>query len=202
MSRVRFDFALAIAALLSSCSGEEPQSVAGPPLFAKNPPAVSTQWVVDDLAGLASDGRGAYVDGECGVSALVFPGGGGNGQLRPADSRSRCGYTRAVPVTVGTLQVGITGMSVLGIWGIPSGSTAAADFVVNTGAGTCALLKYNAETGARVQVAAGTNGAGKRTWVVESISPHAAGCYVFSQGQHAWDGIQRSVPVRFTITAR
>ena len=75
--------AVALAAL-TACGRTDgttgPDGV-GPPQFAKNPAPISTTWTVDDLAGVASDGRGGYVDGECGVRAEVYPISAGNGKI-------------------------------------------------------------------------------------------------------------------------
>ena len=192
--------------VLSACAADSTAPASRPsgpiPLFAKAPAPVSTEWAIGDLAGMASDGLGPYVDGSCGVTARVYTSGGGNGALRPAGSRSRCGFGRTVSVSVGSLLLHPDGMVAHGIWGIPSGTSTTTDFTINTGTGSCALLKYNAETGAPVQVTAGTNGSGKRTWLIESAGSHAAGCYVFQSGSHVWDGQQWIVPLRITVTAR
>jgi len=192
--------------LLSACAADSTAPASWPsgtvPGFAKAPAPVSTEWTIDDLAGVASDGLGPYIDGSCGVIARVYTSGGGNGQLQPEGSRSRCGFARTVSVTVGSLLLHLDGMVGHGIWGIPSGTSTTTDFTINTGTGSCALLKYNAETGAPVQVTAGTTGSGKRTWLIESAGSHAAGCYVFQGGGHLWDGQERIVPLRITVTAR
>jgi len=73
---------------------------------------------------------------------------------------------------------------------------------VQTGLTSCAILRYNAETGTEASVAATTTGSGARQWVVESVSPHLAGCYVSQKNGFVWDGVQRVVPLRVTITIR
>src|SRR5262245_52864585 len=84
---------------LAACAADAPLASEEPvdPMFAKNQPPLSTEWLIEDLAGVASDGHGGYVDAVCGVSAYVYLTAGGNGHLGPADSRSRCGYVRTVP---------------------------------------------------------------------------------------------------------
>lgn len=172
------------------------------PLLAKAAAPVTTEWTVDDLGGVASDGRGPYTDGTCGVAAVVFTTGGGNGQLRPSENRSRCGYVRTISVTVGSLVLNPEGLVVHGIWGTPPGTTTGADLTINTGHGSCALVRFNAESGGQVTVTAGINGFGLRTWLVETTGSHFARCYAFQSGQFVWDGLQRTVPLRLTVAAR
>lgn len=195
----------AVLAVLAAC-GTTDQTVGperiGAPQLAKNSPAMSTTWTVADLAGVASDGRGDYVDGECGVRAEVYPISGGNGTLRPAESRSRCGYVRAVSANIGTAMLSAAGLGAIGIWDVPVGSTAPIDFNINTGTASCARLVYTAATGGQVQATAGINGAGKRTWLIESVAPHAAGCLRSVQNSWVWDGVQLTVPMRVTVVER
>ena len=192
--------------VLSACAADSTAPASRPsgafPAFAKAPAPVSTEWAIDDLAGLASDGLGAYVDGSCGVTAWVYTTNGGNGQLRPAGTRSRCGFARTITLAVGSLALHPEGLGAIGIWNIPAGTTAGVDFIINTGTGSCAMLRYNTESGAQVQVTAGTTTAGKRTWLLESTGTHSAGCYVFQNGGFVWDGVQRTVPLRISIAAR
>ena len=89
-----------------------------------------------------------------------------------------------------------------GAWAFLPGVVGSAPLTINVGTSACTYLRYNLETGAEVQVTAATNAAGKRTWKVESVGSHVAGCYVWNQGSYAWDGQERNLPVRFTVTAR
>jgi hypothetical protein len=54
--------------------------------------------------------------------------------------------------------------------------------------------------GQALVIATGLDGLGRRTWVVESQSPHHAGCYRSTKGKLVWDGVPRVVPFRLTIT--
>jgi hypothetical protein len=53
-----------------------------------------------------------------------------------------------------------------------------------------------------VTATAGITAGGKRTWLIESTSPHAAGCLQWDSNAWVWDGVQRTVPLRITIAAR
>ncbi len=201
--------ALALAAMLpiyGCTAGSEPTvpSQGGTATPFPAPPGstqpVPLQWLVDDLAGVASDGAGAYADGECGVGAYLNDTGG---FLAPAGNRSKCGYGRSVSVNLGTTTVdAIRQMGVLGLGGILAGTTGTAPVNVQTGLASCAILRYNAETGAEATVTGTTTGTGARQWVVESVSPHLAGCYVSQKNGFVWDRVQRAVPFRVTITTR
>ena len=198
-----------IAALclgLMACTTEPTTPVAStqPTMITAAPPG-STQptpleWVVDDLSGVASDGRGTYVDLACGVSATLNDTGG---FLIPANAKSSCGYVRSVSVNLGTqVDSAVNRLGALGIAAIASGTTGLIDFNVQPGVSNCAILRYNAETGAQVQATASTTLAGARQWVVASVAPHLAGCYVSKKNGFVWDGIQRAVPLRVTLTTR
>jgi hypothetical protein len=65
----------------------------------------------------------------------------------------------------------------------------------------CERVKYNTEVGGQALLTAtGLDAMGRRTWVIESQSPHYAGCYKTRKGKLTWDGVRLLVPFRITIT--
>ena len=71
--------------------------------------------------------------------------------------------------------------------------------VINTKG--CERVNFRTEIGGQIKVTAtGLDALGRRTWVAESQAPHTAGCYKTVKGKFVWDGVQRYVPFRMTIT--
>ena len=162
-------------------------------------------------AGMAvtSDGRGPYVGNECGVGAKIYVANGGGDmvlnpyQTSPVTSPLCDGLARVLNVNLGSLGVqAVSATNVADVDHLIAPNSRLQDLgfgLVNWK--VCERVKYNAEVGGQALVTAtGLDPFGRRTWVVESQSPHYAGCYKTRKGGQVWDGIQRVVPFRMTIT--
>jgi len=172
----------------------------------------SADFEVDDAVGMkvTSDGRGAYVGNTCGVGGRIYIANGGGDavfnpyQTSPTTSPLCGGVPRVLNINLG---------GTLGIQAVSATNIAAVDHLAapnsrlqDLGFGLmnsniCIRVKYNAEVGGQALVTAtGLDALGRRTWVAESRAPHYAGCYKTKKGAQTWDGVQRVIPFRITIT--
>jgi hypothetical protein len=162
-------------------------------------------------AGMAvhSDGRGPYVGDECGVGARIYVANGSGDavlnpyQTSPTTSALCGGVPRVLNIDLGSLGVqAVSATNAAAVAHLLAPNSRLQDFGFGLVNGkVCTRVKYNAEVGGQALVTAtGLDVLGRRTWVVESQSPHHAGCYKTSKGKQVWDGVRRVVPFRITIT--
>jgi hypothetical protein len=174
----------------------------------RDPSAIFT---IDDATGMmvTSDGRGPYVGATCGVGGKIFIANGGGDavfnpyQTSPTTSPLCGGVARVVYVDLGTLGIkSVFGTNVRDVDHLVAGNSRLQDFgfgLVNSK--ECERVNYRADIGGPIKVTAtGLDALGRRTWVAESQAPHTAGCYRTIKGKFTWDGVQRYVPFRMTIT--
>jgi hypothetical protein len=172
----------------------------------------SANFTVDDAAGMmvTSDGRGTYVGNTCGVGGRIYIANGGGDavfnpyQTNPTTSPLCGGLTRVVSINLG----------VLGIQSVSATNVADVDHLVTSrvqdlgfglvNSNVCTRVKYNVEVGGvngqALVTFTGLDAFGRRTWVAESRAPHYAGCYKTKGRTQTWDGVQRVIPFRLTIT--
>ena len=174
----------------------------------RDPSAIFT---MDDAAGMmvTSDGRGPYVGNTCGVGGRIYIANGGGDavfspyQTSPTTSPVCDGAPRVVSVDLGALGIqSVLGTNVRDVDHLVAGNSRLQDFgfgVINSK--VCERVNYRVGIGGQIKVTAtGLDALGRRTWVAESQAPHTAGCYRTVKGKFAWDGVQRYVPFRMTIT--
>lgn len=174
----------------------------------RDPSAIFT---IDDAAGMkvTSDGRGAYVGNTCGVGGRIYIANGGGDavfspyQTSPTTSPLCDGAPRVVHVDLGALGVqSVNGTNVGDVDHLLAPNSRLQDFgfgLINSKA--CERVNYRAAIGGQIKVTAtGLDALGRRTWVAESQAPHTAGCYKTVKGKFVWDGVQRYLPFRMTIT--
>jgi len=174
----------------------------------------SAIFSVDDAAGMmvTSDGRGPYVGNTCGVGGRIYIANGGGDavfnpyQTSPTTSPLCGGVARVVNINLGALGVqAVNGTNVrdvdhLSYSAIPNWRLQDFGFgLINTR--VCDRVNYRVGVGGQIKVTAtGLDALGRRTWLAESQAPHTAGCYKTVKGKLTWDGQQRYVPFRMTIT--
>jgi hypothetical protein len=175
----------------------------------RDPSAIFT---IDDAAGMmvTSDGRGPYVGNTCGVGGRIYIANGGGDavfspyQTSPTTSPLCDGAPRVVHIDLGALGVqSVSATNVADVDHLVTSRVQDLGFgLVNSN--ICLRVKYNVEVGGAGGQAlvtySGRDALGRRTWVAESRAPHSAGCYKTIKGKLAWDGVQRVVPFRMTIT--
>ncbi len=174
----------------------------------RDPSAILT---IDDAPGMmvTSDGRGPYVGNTCGVGGKIFIANGGGDavfnpyQTSPVTSPVCDGSPRVVSIELGALGIqSVFGTNVRDVDHLAAGDSRLQDFgfgLVNSK--VCERVNYRVGIGGQIKVTAtGLDALGRRTWVAESQAPHTAGCYKTIKGKFTWDGVQRYVPFRMTIT--
>lgn len=157
--------------------------------------------------GVTSDGRGAYVGNTCGVGGRIYIANGGGDavfnpyQTSPVTSSLCDGVPRALTIDLGSLGVqSVSATNVADVDHLLTSRLQDLGFGLNDSK-VCYRVKYNAEVGGQALVTyTGRDALGQRTWVAESQAPHYAGCYKTIKGKLTWDGVQRVIPFRMTIT--
>ena len=174
----------------------------------RDPSAIFT---VDDAAGMkvTSDGRGPYVGNTCGVGGIIFIGNGGGDavlnpyQTSPTTSPLCDGAPRVVNLDLGALGIlAVRGTNVQDVDHLAVPNWRLQDFGFGVvGSNVCERVNFRAAIGGQIKVTAtGLDALGRRTWLAESQPPHTAGCYRTVKGKFTWDGQQRYLPFRMTIT--
>jgi len=172
----------------------------------RDPSAIFT---VDDAAGMmvTSDGRGPYVGNTCGVGGRIYiANGGGDAVFNPYQTSPTTS-----PLCDGAARVVNINLGALGIQSVSATNVADVDHLVTSrlqdlgfglvNSNICTRVKYNTQVGGQALVTyLGLDALGRRTWVAQSQAPHYAGCYKTKKGTQTWDGVQRVIPFRMTIT--
>lgn len=159
---------------------------------------------------VTSDGRGTYLGNTCGVGGRIYiANGGGDAVFNPYQTNPTTS-----PLCGGTPRVVNIDLGALGVQSVSATNVADVDHLVTSrmqdlgfglvNSNICTRVKYNTEVGGAGGQAlvtyTGLDTFGRRTWVAESRAPHYAGCYKTKGRTQTWDGVQRIVPFRMTIT--